>query len=150
MEVFRLLDEMEDMIRQAKKLPFSSRVSVDPVTFLEYIDHLRAVLPEELDLAQQMMGEREAILEEAKKHAEALFENSRNQVAAMVDNDMITRSARDAAETIIAKARNVGEGIVNDANQYADDLLAYMERVLNEGLGSIHAGREELNRQIHR
>jgi len=150
MEVFRLLDEMEDIVRQAKKLPFSSRVSVDPASFLEYIDHLRAVLPEELDIAQQMMGDREAIMEEAQKQAEALYENSRHHVAAMVDNDMITRSARDAAETIITKARNVGEGIVNDANQYADDLLAYLERVLHEGLHSIHEGRDELNRQIHK
>lgn len=148
MEVFRLLDELENAVRRGKRIPLSNRVSIDPDEFMEIIDHLRAVLPEELETAQQILANRDSLIAEARKEAENMFENSRSQMAALIENDAITKAAREAADKIVNRAHEVGEGIIADANQYAEELLTYMERVLNEGLASIRAGKEEISRQM--
>ncbi|NLO21218.1 MAG: hypothetical protein GX119_04375 [Syntrophomonadaceae bacterium] len=149
MEIFRVLDDMESMLKDGKKLPLSSGKNIiDSNDFLERIDRLRAILPEEIETARLVISEKERIIKEAYGQADQYVHESRHKVARMVDDNEITRNAVKMAEEIVQRAEEVAADLRRDANQYAEQILAHIEMVLNRSLDTIVSGQEELRQEI--
>lgn len=145
MEIFRILDEMEQMIKNSKKLPLmSDKAMIESHRFLDRLDRIRAILPDDLETARILLSEKERIVKEACAEAETVMEHSRDKVARMVDDSEITRNAMKVAEDIIAKAEQAARDIRQDADDYADGLLSHMQIVLQKGLEAVQQGRESL------
>ncbi|MDD3271257.1 MAG: hypothetical protein PHR04_04060 [Syntrophomonadaceae bacterium] len=149
MEIFRILDELELMIKGSKKVPLSNgKVMIESHRFLDRVDRLRAILPEELETARLIMSEKERIVKEACAQADDYMEQSKHHVARMVDDNEITRNAMQMGEEIVAKAEEMAREIRSDVNEYADGVLSHMEIVLKKGLEAISQGKEEI-RESH-
>lgn len=145
MEIYRILDELELMIKDSKKVPLSSgKVVIESSRFLDRIDRIRAILPEELETARLIISEKERIVKEACAQADDYVEQSRHQVAQMVDDNEITRNAMQMGEEIVAKAEEMARDIRRDANEYADGVLSHMEIVLKKGLDAISQGKDDI------
>ena len=145
MEIFRILDELELMIKDSKKVPLSSgKVMIESHRFLDRVDRLRAILPEELETARLIMSEKERIVKEACAQADEYVEQSKHHVARMVDDNEITRNAMQMGEEIIARAEEMAREIRRDVNEYADGVLSHMEIVLKKGLEAINQGKQEI------
>jgi BMFP domain-containing protein YqiC len=145
MEIFRILDELELMIKDSKKVPLSSgKVMIESHRFLDRVDRLRAILPEELETARLIMSEKERIVKEACAQADEYVEQSKDHVARMVDDNEITRNAMQMGEEIIARAEEMAREIRRDVNEYADGVLSHMEIVLKKGLEAINQGKQEI------
>jgi len=145
MEIFRILDELEVIIKESKKIPFSNgKVLIESHKFLDRLDRIRAIFPEELETARMIISEKERIIQEACADAEEYIEESKGKVEQMVAENEITKSAMDMADEIVTKAEEVARGIRKDANIYAGEVLDHMERVLKKGLEAINQGKEEI------
>jgi len=149
MEIFRILDELELMIKDSKKVPLSNgKVIIDPYRFLDRIDRIRAILPEELDTARALLRDKDRIVQEACAQAEQYMEHSRGEAARLLDDNEITRSAMQRADEIVARAQQISREIRQDANEYAEGVLTHMEMVLRRGLEAISLGKEELRQSM--
>ena len=145
MEIFRILDELELMIKDSKKVPLSSgKVMIESHRFLDRVDRLRAILPEELETARLIMSEKERIVKEACAQADEYMEQSKQHVARLVDDSEITKEAMQMGEEIVARAEEMAREIRRDANEYADGVLSHMEIVLKKGLEAISQGKQEI------
>ncbi len=145
MEIFRILDELELMIKDSKKVPLSNgKVMIECYRFLDRVDRLRAILPEELETARLIMSEKERIVKEACAQADEYLEQSKDHVARMVDDNEITKNAMQMGEEIIARAEEMAREIRRDVNEYADGVLSHMEIVLKKGLEAISQGKQEI------
>ena len=145
MEIFRILDELELMIKGSKKVPLSNgKVMIESHRFLDRVDRLRAILPEELETARLIMSEKERIVKEACAQADEYMEQSKDHVARMVDDNEITRNAMQMGEEIVVKAEEMAREIRRDVNEYADGVLSHMEIVLKKGLEAISQGKQEI------
>ncbi|HBK53014.1 MAG TPA: hypothetical protein DDZ44_03635 [Syntrophomonas wolfei] len=148
MEIFRILDEMEQMVKNSKKVPLmNDKDLIESPRFLDRLDRIRAILPEDLETARLLLSEKERIVKDACAEAETVMEQSRDRVARMVDDNEITRNAMKVAEDIIAKAEQVAQDIRRDADDYADGLLSHMEIVLQKGLDAVQQGKEALRQE---
>lgn len=145
MEIFRILDEMELMIKNSKRVPLSNgKAIIEAHIFLDRLDRIRAVLPEELDEARLLLSEKDRIVQKACAEAGEYLEDTKSQVARMIDESEITKNAMSLAEDIVSKAEQVANEIRRDANEYADGVLSHMEIVLNKGLDAIRRGRDDI------
>ena len=72
MEIFTLLDTLEDLLEEGRGLPFSSKGIVDKEQFMDIIKEIRIKLPDELKQAKWIKEERQRILVEAQKEAEEI------------------------------------------------------------------------------
>jgi len=145
MEIFRLIDEIELLIKESRKFPFSSeKVIIDSNRFLERLDRLRAVLPEELEEARQLLEQKENIVRSAYAEAESYVEASRDKVARLLDQNEITQNAMSIADDIISKSKKVAAEIRKDADDYAQEVLTHVEMVLKRGLEAVLEGKEAL------
>ncbi|HBQ26978.1 MAG TPA: hypothetical protein DD791_11340, partial [Syntrophomonas sp.] len=132
-------------IKDSKKVPLSSgKVMIESHRFLDRVDRLRAILPEELETARLIMSEKERIVKEACAQADEYVEQSKDHVARMVDDNEITRNAMQMGEEIIARAEEMAREIRRDVNEYADGVLSHMEIVLKKGLEAINQGKQEI------
>jgi len=149
MEIFRILDEMELLLKGSRKMPLSGGKSlVETNRFLDRVDRIRAILPEELETAKVLLSERERIVHEACAEANEYMEQSKNEVARMVDDSEITRNAMNVAEGIVAKGEEVSQQIRRDAEEYADGVLSHIEFVLRKGLDTVVQGRDQLRMDL--
>jgi len=145
MEIFRILDELELLLKESKKIPFTSgKTVVETNRFLDRLDRIRAILPEELETARMVMNERERLYNEACSEAEKYVEQSKDQVARMIDDNEIMRSAKGAAQDILSKGETEACQMRRDANEYADGVLTHMEMVLRKGLDAVLQGKDEM------
>ena len=57
MEIFTLLETLEDMLEKSRAVPFSSKCIVDKEEILDIIKEVRIKLPEELKQAKRLKTE---------------------------------------------------------------------------------------------
>lgn len=149
MEIFRILDEMELLLKGSKKMPFTGGKSLlETNRFLDRLDRIRAILPEELETAKNILSEKDKIVNKAFHEANEYIEQYKSEAARMVDDSEITRNAMSVADEIIAKSERVSEQIRRDAEEYADGVLGHIEYVLRKGLDAVVQGRDQIKIQV--
>ena len=130
MEIFTILESLEDLIENSRNLPFSSKGIVDKDELLDLIKEVRIKLPDELKQAKWVKEERQRILVEAQKEADGIVKEAENRIISMIDEHEITRKAYEQKKEIIESANERSREISNGTKEYADNLLAQTEDVL--------------------
>ena len=80
MELFTLLETLEDLLESSRNLPFSSKSVVDKEEMLDIIKEIRIKLPDELKQAKWIKEERQRILVEAQKEADGIVKEAENRI----------------------------------------------------------------------
>ena len=144
MEIFTLLETLEEALESSKTIPFSGKSVVDKEEFLDIIKEIRIKLPDELKQAKWVKEERERILEEAGKEADDIVKEAENRIISMIDEHEITRKACEQKVQIIETANEMSREISKGTKDYADNLLEKIEVVLEEALKTVQNNRKEL------
>ena len=145
MEIFTLLETLEDILERSKKVPFTEKVVLNKEEFLEIIKEIRLKLPDELKQAKWVKEERQRIIEEANKEAEDVVKEAENRIISMIDEHEITKKAYEQKAEIIEAANEMSREISNGTKQYADNVLQGIEVALEDALKIIQNNRKELN-----
>lgn len=144
MEIFTLLENLEELLESGAKVPFSSKVMVDAEELKEILEDIRLKLPDELKQAKWVKEERQRIIEDAEKEAEGLIKEAEQKIITLVDEHVITKQALAQKEEIIENANKVSKEISVGTRDYADAILEKVEEVLKETLDVVHNNRKEL------
>ena len=145
MEIFTLLENLEDLLESGSKVPFSSKVMVDMEEVREILEDIRLKLPDEIKQAKWVKEERQRIISDAQQEAENLLKDAQNKIITMVDEHVITKQALEQKEEIIENANKVSKEISIGTRDYADAMLEKVEDVLKETLEVIKNNRKELS-----
>mgnify|MGYP000949021765 FL=1 len=144
MEIFTLLETLEDILERSKTLPFTEKAEIDKEEFFEIIKEIRLKLPEELKQAKWVKEERERILEQANKEANDVVKEAENRIISMIDEHEITKKAYEQKAEIIEAANEMSREISNGTKEYADNVLQGIEVALEDALKIIQNNRKEL------
>lgn len=144
MEIFTLLENLEELIENSSKVPFSSKVMVDKEELGEILEEIRLKLPDELKQAKRIKDERLNILNDAQKESADLLKEAENKIIQMVDEHVITKQAIMQKEEIIENANRISKEISCGTRDYADAILEKVEDVLRETMQVVHNNRKEL------
>jgi len=132
MEIFTLLETIEDILEKGKTVPFTEKCIVEKNELLDIIKEIRLNLPDELKQAKWIREERERIIAEAQKDAEDIVKEAENRIISMIDEHEITKQACKKRDEIIANANEMHREYKRDANNYADSKLADVEQKMIE------------------
>ena len=139
MEIFTLLETLEECLERAKTIPFTQKGIVDKEEILDIIKEIRLKLPDELKQAKWVKEERGRILVEAQKEADGIVKEAENRIISMIDEHEITRKAQ-----IIETANEMSREISKVTKEYADNILEKVETALQEALATVENNRKEL------
>ena len=144
MEIFTLLENLEELLDTGTKVPFSGKGIIDKEEMLDLIKEIRIKLPDELKQAKWVKEERQRIIMDAQKEADEIVKQTETRIISLVDDHEITRQALAQKEEIIESADRVAKEISEGTREYADALLGRLEEILKETLNVIHDNRKEL------
>ena len=151
MDIAARIQQLEELVREAKSMPLSSSALVNREEVLELIEGMRQNLPEEIKQARWVVKDREDLLMKARRDAEGLVERGRAEQARLATQEEVAIRAQEEAERLLAEAREQARQITLEAEDYVDAKLAQFEIVITrtqEDLGKtmaqVQRGREKL------
>ncbi|AXL91177.1 cell division initiation protein [Streptomyces sp. CB09001] len=144
MDVQNKLDEITAMVSGARAMPMSASCVVNRAELLSMLEELRAELPGSLAQAQELIGDREQMVAQARQEADRIIEGAHAERGSLIADTEVARRSQAEADRILAEARQEAEEVRAEADDYVDSKLANFEVVLTKTLGSVGRGREKL------
>jgi len=143
-DVQKKLDEIVAAVSSARSMPMSASCVVNRAELLSMLEEVRAALPDSLARAQELIGDREQMVEQARQEAERIIASAHAERGSLISDTEVARRSQAEADRILAEARKEAEEIRAEADDYVDSKLANFEVVLTKTLGSVGRGREKL------
>ncbi|MBE2183431.1 MAG: hypothetical protein IAE89_08390 [Anaerolineae bacterium] len=140
MDIQHLVDRLEELIDEGRHLPFSKLTMVDEERALEIIDQMRISIPEEIEKAARVLGQRDRILAQANEESARLLQIAREHGDQLVEREATVQAAKSQAVNIVEEARQEAEEVTHDADQYILDQLSDLENQLTKVLGVVRNG----------
>jgi cell division septum initiation protein DivIVA len=140
MDILHLVDRLEEILNQARPLPFTHNVIVDEERILDLIDQMRMAIPEEVKKAQQLLAQKERMMAQAQEEANRTLSIAREKSDQLTERDAIVQAAQTRADQIIAQARLDIEGVKHEADDYVVDTLTRLEMELDRYLTQVRNG----------
>ncbi|MFF5405988.1 ATP synthase F0 subunit B [Streptomyces misionensis] len=144
MDVQKKLDEIVSAVAGARAMPMSASCVINRADLLAMLEEVRQALPGSLAQAQELIGDREQMVEQARQEAERIIESAHAERGSLIAGTEIARRSQAEADRILAEARREAEEVRAEADDYVDSKLANFEVVLTKTLGSVGRGREKL------
>jgi cell division septum initiation protein DivIVA len=133
-----------DIIANAKPLPLSSSVRVEPDEVLELLHRAAEQQPEELRQARWLLKERTEFLAKVQREADEILEDAKAQAAQLVSRQEIVKEAKRSAAHVVDAADAEARKKKHEAEDWCDQQLAKLELVLDRISKTAEAGRERL------
>lgn len=163
MDLASRLQQLEEILKQAKSMPLSSSALVNREELLEMVTEMRESLPEEIRQARWVVRDREELLGKARRDAEQMVEKARDEQLRVASEQEVVKRADDEAERILSEAREEARRMKLESDDYVDSRLAQFEIALerlDENLqriqkavertgGQVQQGRESLRGPSH-
>lgn len=129
--VMSLLDELDDLVANASKVPFSDKTIVDGDELKSIIDDIRLSLPKDIQQARWVKDEQERILNEAKSEYDKVIVAAKRQAEYLVENDIVKKEAEKRATALINEAENHSRYFKLRSYEYIDKMLYDMQNEMS-------------------
>jgi hypothetical protein len=142
-DIFYLLDRLEELVSVSKRVPFSGRVMVEENEFLALVDQLRIAVPNEVKQAQRVIRERQAIIQESHEEATRILDAARKRADYYVSQEGILNEARLKSEQILQEAVDTRTKTLGVIDAYALEQFERVEQAMRDGLAIIDESLED-------
>jgi vacuolar-type H+-ATPase subunit H len=155
MDMLDHINNLEDLVAHAKRVPVTGRAMIDADRLIELIDQMRLAVPRNVQEASEVLDRREQIISQTMLDARRVRASAESEARTLVDESELTRSAKKRSDEIVAEGEEHAARLLQAAevqarkkmagvDQYAQESLAQLEEQLLNVLNSIHAGQRVL------
>lgn len=145
MTLEQILDELENMLLESGRVPFTNKRIVEEDDVARLLDELREALPGQIEEANRIIKDRQRILDEAHREAQSIVDQAKSYTAKLTDESVITKQAQEQANEILLQAQKRARDLQNDAVAYADNVFKHLEGHMEKALQVVHQGHNELH-----
>ena len=143
MDLAGRLQQLEEMVRDAKSMPLSSSALLNRDEVLDMLKDMQETLPEEIKQARWIVKDREDLLGKARQDAERIVEQAKEDQLRMARKEEVVHRAEEEADRIVAEAEQQAADARAEAESYVDARLAQFEialrRILEEAQSTTRA-----------
>ena len=144
-DVDRKLEQLAEVVENARAMPMSASCIVNRAEVLSLIDELRALMPSEVREAKFLLGDRESVIAEGRVEADAIVAAAHTERARLVTETEVMALAAAESERVVTEAREEAASMRREVDDYVDQKLATFEVVLTKTLTAVERGRERLH-----
>ncbi len=152
-DIFGLLEEIVTLIDGASRVPLTGKVMVDGDKVLEYVDRIKARMPEEVKQAQEILNTSDELLANINVQGQKILDEAKAQAEFMMLETEIVKMAQNEAEAIMAEATSYGNDVVakstaeadrisTEAEDYIESILTHLETSVDKVARSIKSTHE--------
>ena len=145
MRVDELIEELQDMIADAKSIPLSGgKVLVEPDRVYDILDEIQDTLPAEVRQAKNIVQDRGQIIAEAKKEADDIIRAAEDRKKAMIDESEVMRAAKNEAAELLNDVKAKTAEMRKAANDYVENILKRTDDAITAQLTELRKTRQNL------
>ena len=149
MDVQERLDELGVLIEDAKSMPLSASCIVNRSQVLDLIEEIRQLLPESVHRADELLADREAVVQDGRREADRILERARAESDRLVSEHEVYLSAVDEANALTRATADETARMRKETDDYIDAKLATFEITLHKTLQTVDRGRDRLRAQMY-
>lgn len=144
MSLEKILEEMENLLLDAPRVPLTNKRVIEEDDLARLIDELREEMPGEIMESTRIMQDRQRILDDAQKQAENIVEQAKGYISKLTDENVITQQAQEQANEIVLQAKKAARDLQNESFAYAEDVFKYLEANLEKSLDVVRQSHVDL------
>lgn len=144
-EVHAKLAELNGLVESARSMPMSASCVVNRADLLGLLSDLESLLPDTISQAQEVLGDKQGVLEEGRREAEQIVAAARAERRRLIEATDVYDEARHEADRVLEEARASAESMRVEVEDYVDAKLANFEIVLTKTLSAVERGRQKLS-----
>jgi vacuolar-type H+-ATPase subunit H len=144
-EVHGKLSEITALVEGARAMPMSASCVVNRADLLGMLGDLEALLPDTITRAQEVLGDRQGVVEEGRREAEQIIAAARAERRRLIEATDVHAEASHEADRLLEEARASAETMRVEVEDYVDAKLANFEIVLSKTLSAVERGRQKLS-----
>ncbi|MGI6746323.1 MAG: hypothetical protein ACOX45_09405 [Acutalibacteraceae bacterium] len=166
MSIDTLLGDIDEILENAKSVPFSNKVMVEAEQIMNIVEEIRFNMPEEFTKARKIATERRDILNDAQNTADDIIVKAEERANGMIQEHEITAGARKAAEDIVQQARVQASELLEttrreansimeqahkwstdirtSAGDYVEEIISTSDEALTKSVNEIRRARQQL------
>ena len=148
MDLTGRLEQLEELIREAKSMPLSSSVLVNREEVLEMIAEMQEGLPEEIKRARWIVRDREELLAKARGEGERIVQQAHDEQLRMARKEEIVARATQEADRLVSEAEERSRVMRSEAEDYVDAKLAQFEISIRRILEASQASTKSLSHSL--
>lgn len=127
MDIVYLIDRLESLINEARRLPLTSGVIVNQGELFKIIDQMRIAIPQEIREARRLKEERGQVIARAQEEAEKIVAEAKGEVDGLLTEEELLKAAKKESAKIIEQARREAEKVKEGADEYAIEVLGQLQ-----------------------
>ena len=147
-DIQHLIDRLEEMVGEARRLPLGGNVVVDRRRLLDLVDQMRVAVPAEVREARDIVEQGEEMLAKARQEAEQVLSEARAQVEERLEDDQIVKAAEERGRELIRQAEEKVSTMVREAEEQVRARLAQAETAANQQMDEADRYALEMLRKL--
>ncbi len=159
MEIQGIVDKLETLASEGKKLPIGRRALIDPDKLLELVDQLRVAIPQDSVEAQGILKKREELLNQSLGEARRIRSSAETEFRSRLDEHEMLKEAKKRADQIVEEAQQKAQRILDmvdtdssnrraEADRYAQETLYKLEQQVANTLSTVRNGIEVIESHL--
>lgn len=141
----QLIEQLEDLLNDATRVPFGKRSMVDVDSMNEILQDMRMVLPMEIQQAQKVVLDKNNIINSAKQEAEGIIRKAEQLRAQMLDESDLVKEARRRATEMLNAEQNHCADLRSSTNDYVDKMLKRVMDLMANDLNELNVLRSNIS-----
>ncbi len=145
-----LLNELEETIGEATRVPTIRRGLLDQDKLLAIVDRLRVAVPQDIREADQVLEKREAIINQALIEARKIRQMAGEEASKLVQEGQIVHEAEGEASSLVARAEKEAGELIDAATKEARRRLAESDQYALQALRQLDQDLEGITTSVRR
>lgn len=147
MDISYLIDRLETLLNNSRRVPLTSGVILNKDECLEIIDQMRISIPQQIEEARRIKEEREQVAALAREEAKRLLEHARERADQVLDERGLLKEAQERSASILEEAQLMADETMRGADEYAISALGRLEDQLIAVQSTIRNGLDILQQE---
>ena len=132
MAVRDTLNQIENLVASASHLPLTEKVIIEENDLIHLVEELRQDLPMELERAEEIMKERDNIIQVAQQEASNIVNQAKQTAERLIDENDLVIKAREKSQAVLHQAQQQEQEIIERTKQNARELQDNADRYANQ------------------
>jgi F0F1-type ATP synthase membrane subunit b/b' len=141
------LDQLEEVVLDGSRIPFSGGRLVNETDALEVIDALREAIPPQLSLARDLIAQKDDFITKARAQAEEILQVARREREQLVNSSAIRQEAERQVQELREQARQQCDQLLMQARQQAAQAEQELQSRLAQLEQQFAARRQQLEQE---
>ena len=166
MDILHLIDRLEEMASEARRLPVGGGAVISRQRLLDLIDRMRVAVPREVYDSREVIERRDELIRLAEEDATKLLEEAKSEIEKRLQETEVVKAAEERAREVLSEAQaraqelarsaeeqargrlddaqEVSRAQMREADAYALQTLKRLEQELDGFLGTVRKGIDTL------